>query len=369
MAQIIGQGGTITLDAMYRDGTNALVDPVGPKVSILDVNGDVVVSLATPTRVSLGHYQYEYAVASDALLGAWAAQWFGTVNGGGVEDEDGFTVVGSGSIVTPGDATFVTNEPWSTHVDVVANYDAQGITDDQMDMACAIASDMLFLLTGSAWPGRGMDKVFPQARWRPYERPGWWRELQGAGPARWGFCSCNRGRDTGCTQLPEIRLPHPNVDKTLTTVTIAGEVFDADSGLWRIDDGRYLVRQDGNGWPCCQRLELDDQIAGGWSVLYGWGLLPDQGGVMASASLGYELALAFTGDSAATSKCRLPKRITHMTRGNTSIAVLDPLTLFKDGLTGLTEVDLWIVSKMLGKLRRGGSIIRPGQVRSVRRTQ
>lgn len=368
MAQIIGQGGTITLDAFFRDGTNALVDPTDPKVSIVDANGDVVVSLDTPTRITLGHYEYEYAVASDAILGAWAARWFGTINGGGVEDEDGFTVVASGSIVTPSSSSYVTCEPWSTHVDVLADYDSKGITDDQIDMACAIASDVLFLLTGSAWPGRCTDRVFPQARWRSWESPRWWRELKGAGSSSWGFCSCNRGRDTGCTRLPEIRLPHPNVDKTLTTVTIAGEDFDHNSGLWRIDDGRYIVRQDGNGWPCCQKEPLDDQVAGGWSIEYGWGLRPDQGGVMASASLGYELALAFTGDNAATSKCRLPKRITHMTRGQTSIAVLDPLTLVKEGMTGLVEVDLWIISKMLGKQRRGGSVIRPGQTRSVRRT-
>lgn len=104
MAQTIGRGGTVTLDAFYRDGTNALVDPDTPQVSIIDALGSVVVSLATPTRVGLGHFQYAYAVAGDALLGAWAARWFGIINGGGVEDEDGFTVVEAGSI-SGGDST------------------------------------------------------------------------------------------------------------------------------------------------------------------------------------------------------------------------------------------------------------------------
>lgn len=366
MAQTIAAGSTVTLDAFYRDGANNLVDPVDPKVSIVDQLGSVVVSLATPTRVSIGHYEYEYAVASDAGLGAWAARWFGTIAGGGVEDEDGFTVVAAGGVIGFSSARYVTNEPWSTHADVLAAYADDDISDDLMDMACAIASDILFLLTGSAWPGRGSDKVFPQARWRTWERAQWWAQITGQAASQWGYCSCNRGRETGCTRLPEIRLPHPHVDPTLTTVKIAGEVFDNDSGMWRIDDGRWLVRQDGDGWPCCQDYRLDDELVGCWSVTYGYGLLPDQGGVMASASLGYELALAFTGD-ATNSKCRLPKRVTHIVRGSTSIAILDPLTLFKDGLTGLTDVDLWIISKWLGKQRRGGSVMRPGQVRSVRR--
>lgn len=109
MPDLIGQGGTITLDAFYRDGQNELVDPTSPQCSIIDVNGATVVLLDNPTRhVGTGHYQYDYAVAADALLGAWAIRWYGVINGGAVEDEDGFTVVPSGSISPDGNDALAT---------------------------------------------------------------------------------------------------------------------------------------------------------------------------------------------------------------------------------------------------------------------
>lgn len=266
----------------------------------------------------------------------------------------------------------VTNAAWATHTDVLADYTSKGITAGTIDIACRVASDVLFLLTGSAFAGEGMDLIRPQARWRQWDGPRWWATVgAGAGVggrSPFGFCSCQRGRDTGCTRLPEIRLPRgPVMDPTKVTVRIDGVTYVSTDGVFRIDDHRWLLRVDGDGWPCCQNLLLDDSHVHTFSVAYPWGVAPDEGGVMAAASLGYELALAYTGDAAGKA-CRLPKRITHMTRGQTSIALLDPLTLFKDGLTGLTEVDLWIASKMLGTARRPATVIRPGRNRSDRRT-
>lgn len=262
--------------------------------------------------------------------------------------------------------SFVTNEPWATHADLAAVGVewAAPITNAIVDMGCAIASDMLYLLTGSTWPGVGSDKVRPQARWRQWDQPRWWANVDGQPGARYGYCSCNRGRDTGCTRLPEIKLPHRIIVADSIVVKVDGAVLNPAN--YRLDDSRYLVRVDGNGWPCCQDLTKADTEPHTFSIAMDWGSLPDQGGVIAAASLGYELALAFSGNP--TGKCRLPKRVTHITRGSTSIAVLDPLTLFKDGLTGITEVDLWLVSKLLGTGRRGASVTRPGQTRSVRRT-
>lgn len=104
MAQTIARGGVITLVAFYRDGSNDLADPDDPKISIVNTEGTTVVSLDDPTHISVGHFEYEYPVAADALLGAWAARWFGTIDGSGVEDEDGFTVIPAGAL-TPPDGT------------------------------------------------------------------------------------------------------------------------------------------------------------------------------------------------------------------------------------------------------------------------
>jgi hypothetical protein len=73
-------GNSITLEAHYRlDGV--LTDPALPRVTIRDVNGVAQVTDATPTKLATGIYQYEYAVASNAPLGAWSAEWQGTISG------------------------------------------------------------------------------------------------------------------------------------------------------------------------------------------------------------------------------------------------------------------------------------------------
>ena len=53
--------------------------------------------------------------------------------------------------------------------------------------------------------------------------------------------------------------------------------------------------------------------------------------------------------------------MTSITRQGISLAVLDPLTLFVDGLTGLPEVDLWVQSVRLGRARRSASLMVPGR--------
>lgn len=101
MPQLIGQGGTLTLEAFFVDAGGDATDPGSPLISIIDANGDTVVSLDTPDHVGTGHYTYDYEVAVDAILGAWSAHWSGTINSAPVSTDEGFTVVLAGSIVTP----------------------------------------------------------------------------------------------------------------------------------------------------------------------------------------------------------------------------------------------------------------------------
>jgi hypothetical protein len=254
----------------------------------------------------------------------------------------------------------VTGTPWATHLNVRRSYDQIPISDDDMDEACWVASDMLFRYTGSRWPGIcHVDKLRPQAAWRANEHPRYWQSVNGMPYARYGYCSCNRGRDVGCSSLPEIRLPFGPVHADSTVVMIDGNRFDG----WTVRDGRMLVRIDGDGWPCCQRTELPDTERGTWSVSFSYGSGPDGGGVYAAAMLGYELALAYAGND----HCRLPRRIRQLTRGGTTIALLDPMTLFKEGLTGITEVDLWTQSVMVGNRLRPATVSVPGKGKRFRR--
>lgn len=249
--------------------------------------------------------------------------------------------------------------PWAVESEVCAPCDTYEFNPTILADALQFASDVLYDLTGRKWPGECTETIRPcrqRTRIPGHERLDWQE-----------WCGCNRPRTCGCSRLSEVRLPgYPVVQ--VGEVKVDGLILD--EGSYRVDDDRWLTflpeaGDDLQGWPCCQDLALDDDQAGTFSVTYTYGAAPPIGGVRAAASLGCQLALACAPPEAG--ECRLPKRITTITRQGVSLAILDPLTLFADGLTGLAEVDLWVQSVRYGAQRRSAAIYVPGQPRSVRR--
>lgn len=100
MAGVVGQGGTIVLDARYRDGSGALVDPTTPLVDIINPSAVEIVTNAVPVQDGTGLFHYNYTVAVAAPLGTWTAHWTGVINGAPVSGDDVFTVVAAGSVTT-----------------------------------------------------------------------------------------------------------------------------------------------------------------------------------------------------------------------------------------------------------------------------
>lgn len=98
MAERVGQGGTIRLDARYVDGTGALTNPTTPRISIIDANSVTQVSNATPTQDGTGLFHYDYTVPALGVLGLWTARWTGTINSVNVTGDDFFEVVTAGSL-------------------------------------------------------------------------------------------------------------------------------------------------------------------------------------------------------------------------------------------------------------------------------
>ncbi len=261
----------------------------------------------------------------------------------------------------------LTVQPWATVADVGSPCNDYGFDETLLEDCLQFASEVLYEFTGRQWPGENVDTVRPCGM---RSNRAWGRVTYNAGDMV-GWCGCQRPRACGCHRLSEIQLPgFPVV--SVDEVKIDGMVVDPDR--YRVDDLRWLVYlpdetnlDPRRGWPCCQRIDLDDDLEDTFSVTYTFGTGPDRGGVMAAASLACQLALAFGGGSD-SSRCRLPKRVTQITRQGVSIAILDPLTLFQDGRTGLSEVDMWIGSKKVGSDRRRATAMRVGSGRSVRRT-
>jgi hypothetical protein len=344
MAQQIVRGHQITLDAFFTDSAGDATDPTAPLYSIIDAYGDTIVGPATPPdHLGTGHYSVDYEVPGDAVLGAWAIRWSGSINGEPVTVDDGFTVFPAAvATATPGAGS--TGSAWASIEDVCAPCNDYGFDEALLEDSLQFASDVLFELTGRRWPGACSTTFRPTS----------------------DSCGCSRPRGYGCSSVPEVRLTGASIDDTSIVVKLDGVSYDATDGLFRLDDGRYLVRLDGSGWPCCQDMLADpDADENTFEVSYNYGSAPPIGGVRAAATLGCQLALACT--PATAGDCRLPKRITTVTRAGVTMALLDPLTVFKDGLTGLSDVDLWISSVRYGQKSRKASVFVPGARRKRRR--
>lgn len=244
-----------------------------------------------------------------------------------------------------------TCSPWATSGDACAPCNTYDFNTAELDEGMALASDVLFDLTGRRWPGLCDDVLRPCG----YRQP--------------GSCGCLDSRQCGCRRLSEVELPGP-VD-AITQVRIDGAVIDP--ARYRVDDHRWLVylpesdSAERQGWPCCQRIDLPATDDDTWEVTYSYGMDPPPGGVRAAAQLGCQLALACSADPSAIEQCQLPERVTTVVRQGITMAVLDPWTLFAGGQTGLADVDLWINSVRIGAKSRQATVFVPGQLGQHRR--
>lgn len=131
-----------------------------------------------------------------------------------------------------------------------------------------------------------------------------------------------------CTPRCEVWLPG-RVD-SVVEVWQDGVLVSPDS--YRVDDWSWLVRTDGGCWPSSVDLSSDVDP---FQVRYMRGT-PVPGPLLdAAATLACEWAKGRVGDKT----CRLPARVTAITRQGVSMSALDTDSLTKRNFTGITEVD------------------------------
>lgn len=239
-------------------------------------------------------------------------------------------------------------EPWASAEDVCAPCDELDI--DLLTRWMDVSSSVLYALTGYRWPGECSDLVYPTSE----------ECLSWLGMTR-------RSGLLGRRERRSIKLPgYPVVE--VTEILIDDVALDSDR--YRVDDQQFLVYQPESlnsgdqNWPVFNDLRLPAGSVDTWSVEYVYGVGPPPGGKESAAALGCELAKSCSAD---VDDCRLPERVTSITRQGVTMAVLDPLTLFQDGLTGLPECDLWVSAMNRGNARRGAEVWVPGQRRKYSR--
>lgn len=146
-----------------------------------------------------------------------------------------------------------------------------------------------------------------------------------------GCGSCSG--DCSCSFVSEFLLPAP-VERI---VEIKLDGTPMPTGSYRLDNNRIVVRTDGQIWPTCNDLNLDDTEVGTWSATALFGEPVPAGAELAMGQLVCEIVRAARGEA-----CSLPPGLTQLVRQGVTIQYPDVGELFRQGRTGLYLVDMFI---------------------------
>jgi hypothetical protein len=160
----------------------------------------------------------------------------------------------------------------------------------------------------------------------------------------WSNCGCGV---SGCVHNG-LTLPAPvgRIDE----VKIDGIVLDPTG--YRLV-GNVLLRTDFSPWPTTQNLTLEDSEVGTWSVTYLNAYEVDEVGAYVAGMLACQFAKACS-----TGKCDLPASVTQVARAGITMTMTPGV--FPNGLTGIREVDAYILSWNPNGLRVAPSVWVPG---------
>lgn len=158
--------------------------------------------------------------------------------------------------------------------------------------------------------------------WMPYIFQGQWRNCAGCN-AGFGCCTC----EPNC----QVWLPPPVYSIPATGITVGADIVPIDS--WRVDDAEWLVKTDGDCWPQCQDYNTDSGDSF-FQVTYFQGIPVPSVLLAAAGELACEWVKACIG-----APCRLPQRVTSISRQGVSVSLPDVAQLLERGLTGVPTVD------------------------------
>lgn len=224
----------------------------------------------------------------------------------------------------------------------------ESLADEQREQATAWATEILWALSGRVF-GTWLDKVRPCHR--PPRRGSTYAgtfagggspvfasagmvlgSIAGTIAAAYG-CGCESD-DCRHQSAADLALPGPIA--AVIRVAIDGDDLDPDT--YRIRNRRWLRRVDGLAWPTRQNLNAADDEPGSFVVEYRRGIVPPQAGQLAAGVLAVEWVKDRDGR-----ECRLPRGVTSANRNGLQVE-LDPRAFFTEGMTGIDEVDQWLIS-------------------------
>lgn len=147
----------------------------------------------------------------------------------------------------------------------------------------------------------------------------------------WTNAACDCQDECSCTKLSEIKLPYPTCE--VNAVVIDGvEVEDTEYVLYNF---HQLVRLNGESWPTCNDLSKPSTEEGTWSVTLTYGRDVPELVLLGAAEMACEIIKNCVGKP-----CKLPQRISSVTRQGVSVSFLDAMDFLDKGQTGLYFADL-----------------------------
>lgn len=267
-------------------------------------------------------------------------------------------------------------EDWCTVEDVIGVSDSGSATcgpcapkegDPPLDEALiadaiSLASEVLYGLTGEQFGGLCEQTFRPCARRRCWAgRRRVWNQPTGSA-FNGASCACPLERPCGCARLHRVELPAWPVAAVLQVLVDGVEL---DPSAYRVDEERWLVRLDGDGWPVCQDLEAAGDQPDTFQVTVTAGVERPPGGRIAAAKYACELARSWCGQ-----ECDLPGRVTAVTRQGVTYSFDSSARLVAEGRVGLASVDAWVrsVNGGDGQLQAPALIASPDDYRRSWRT-
>lgn len=276
------------------------------------------------------------------------------------------------SVIVPAQAPGPKMPPctaWIAGEDLASGPGAVGATPVQLDAIAVTASMLMFELSGRQWSG-----LCGPVTVRPCREGGcsvgWfsggWQWSWGYWSGDWGYgwgwgnedggrlCSCGYDSKVDLAGYPVSQIVQVKIDGAVLPAT-----YDDGSPAYRLDQWRYLTRlSDPDSpnmplyWPLCQRLDLQDDQPGTWSVEYIYGVAPPPLGIEAAIQIGGQLLLAQAGKP-----CMLPSNVVQGTRQGASFQRVAPLAqALRAGGTGLVMVDAFLAAYNPKGLRRAPSV-------------
>lgn len=247
--------------------------------------------------------------------------------------------------------------------------DGQPVGDSLIASSKLIASQILWALTGRQFgtctvtirPCRKCDNecclpLFADGVYDGFGFGGYpsypFQQLDGS----WINKSCSCADDCSCVDLCKISLPSPvcSVDE----VKIDGLVLLPDE--FKVINFSELVKTptvtgtSGDCWPKCNDLRKPDTEIGTWSVTVTYGRPVPELVLLGAAEMACEIIKNCVGKP-----CRLPQRISSVTRQGVSISFLDNMEFLDRNLTGLYFTDLAARTYNPSRLSRRPTVYSP----------